>query len=577
MPRRFTAGALVAALLALIAVTATTVSAHPGGDSSRHERTGHGDGPVSHVLLISVDGLHQSDLAWYMRRHPDSELAQLASSGTAYYRAQTPIPSDSFPGMLAQVTGGNPRTTGVYYDAAYSHALLAPDSTCPGGTPGAPVSYDESLDLNPDSIDAGQGLPGLPDGVLAMTSNPFTVIDQSKLPLDPSTCQTISPHQYLKVNTIFDVAKAHGLRTAWSDKHAAYDVLQGPSGHGIDDLFTPEINSVALHHDGTPYGGDWTTDNAATRQYDAYKVQAIVNEIDGYDHTGTGPKVGVPAIFGMNFQTVSTAEKLPRSEGTVGGPQLNGGYLPHTRTPGPLLADALGWLDSELATMADELRAQGLANSTAIILSAKHGQSPQDPTALTRIDDGTIIDGLNSAWRAHLDNPSAPDLVAGGTNDDALMLWLSDRSPEAARFTAQWLMSHPATGTTYNAADPTTAGPSRTLPSSGLVRVFTGRAAARYFGVEPSDPRHPDVWGVVQHGVVYTGGTKKIAEHGGPAPEDRDVPLLVDVPRKKHGKQIGASVETTQIAPTILRLLGLDPSQLQAVQREGTHSLPGLG
>jgi hypothetical protein len=49
-------------------------------------------------------------------------------------------------------------------------------------------------------------------------------------------------------------------------------------------------------------------------QYDSYKVQAILNEIDGYNHSRTA-KVGVPGIFGMNFQTVSTAQKLPSSDG----------------------------------------------------------------------------------------------------------------------------------------------------------------------------------------------------------------------------------------------------------------------
>jgi len=36
-------------------------------------------------------------------------------------------------------------------------------------------------------------------------------------------------------------------------------------------------------------------------------------------------------------------------------------------------------------------------------------------------------------------------------------------------------------------------------------------------------------------------------------------------------------VETTQVAPTILQLLGLDPQSLQAVQHEGTQPLTGLG
>jgi hypothetical protein len=40
---------------------------------------------------------------------------------------------------------------------------------------------------------------------------------------------------------------------------------------------------------------------------------------------------------------------------------------------------------------------------------------------------------------------------------------------------------------------------------------------------------------------------------------------------------VTSPVETAQIAPTILAELGLDPQQLEAVQKEGTQVLPGLG
>ena len=33
--------------------------------------------PSKHVLLISVDGMHQSDLDWYVTHHPSSTLARL--------------------------------------------------------------------------------------------------------------------------------------------------------------------------------------------------------------------------------------------------------------------------------------------------------------------------------------------------------------------------------------------------------------------------------------------------------------------------------------------------------------------
>ena len=109
------------------------------------------------------------------------------------------------------------------------------------------------------------------------------------------------------------------------------------------------------------------------------------------------------------------------------------------------------------------------------------------------------------------------------------------------------------------------------------MKVYAGPASARYFGVPTSDPRHPDVWGVVQVGVVYTGGTGKIAEHGGANPADRDVPIVVYAPGAVHPGCRSQRVETTQIAPTIIQLLGLNPEQLQAVQKEGTRVLPGVG
>jgi hypothetical protein len=510
------------------------------------------------VLLISVDGLHQSDLAAYTAAHPHSALAALVAAGTSYTHARTPVPSDSFPGMVAQVTGGNPATTGVYYDATYNHALLPAGTTaCAGKTPGVLVDYTEDLDRNMTSIDAGQGLPGLPDGVLAMTGTPQDLIDPALLPVDPRTCKPVYPHQYLKVNTVFEVARQAGLRTAWSDKHPAYELLDGPSGTGVQDLFTPEINSQAP---GAAPGDDWTKDNAATQRYDAYKAKAVLNEIDGFDHSG-GHRVGTPAVFGLNFQSVSTAEKLPTSGGQPGG------YLPGGLVPGPVLSSALDFVDHQIGAFTEELKRRHLDRSTTIILSAKHGQSPTDPAALTRIDDSKLLDGLNAAWRAA--HPGAADLVAGSTDDDAMLLWLSDRSPAATAFAKNYLLGVSGIGNDITGAP-------KPFVHSGLEAVHAGADAARYFGTRPGDARVPDVLGLVQHGVVYTGGKKKIAEHGGAAADDRDVPLVISGGLGGRGRVVPASVETTQIAPTILRLLDLDPCALQAVRAEGTEVLPGL-
>jgi hypothetical protein len=151
-----------------------------------------------------------------------------------------------------------------------------------------------------------------------------------------------------------------------------------------------------------------------------------------------------------------------------------------------------------------------------------------------------------------------------------MLLWLSDRSQSAADFVKTYLLTHSAAGNNIG-------GNPITVSASGLKKVYAGAASAALYGVPVSDPRHPDITGIAQHGVVYTGGKAKIAEHGGDDPQDRNVPVLVVVPGLKNGRVIGAPVETTQIAPTILSLLGLNPKELQAVRIEGTKVLPSPG
>jgi hypothetical protein len=512
---------------------------------------------ADHVLLLSVDGMHQSDLDWYVQHHPQSALTALANGGDEFTKAQTPVPSDSFPGMVAQVTGGNPSSTGLYYDDTFNHALLPAGTTpasCATATPGVEVTYFEQLDKNQHSIDAGQGLSGLPDSILGMTANPNTVIDPTQLPVDPTSCQPVYPHSYLQVNTVFEVARAAGLRTAWSDKHPAYEILNGPSGTGVQDLFTPEINSDAPT---VGSSNDWTKVNTLTQQYDSYKVKAVLNEIAGLDHSGTS-HVGVPAIFGMNFQTVSTAQKLPTSGGQPGG------YLADGVTPGPVLSSALDYINTQVQSMLAALDAQHLRGDTVVILSAKHGQSPQEPAALTRIPDGPIIDALNAAWKAQ--THATANLVALSVDDDAMIMWLNDRSPAATTFAKDFLLQRSGTGNDIN-------GNPKPYTASGLANVYAGTDAADFFGAQPGDPRVPDLYGVVQHGVVYTGGQGKIAEHGGADPQDRNVPLVVAGAGVSHHVSRG-TVETTQIAPTILSVLGLNPNYLQAVQMEHTPLLP---
>src|SRR5437899_1213012 len=120
------------------------------------------DHSVKHVLLISVDGLHALDASHYVEAHPQSALAELARHGVSFTNAHTPANSDSFPGLLALVTGGSPITTGMFYDVSYDRTIFDPTNKNCSGQAGNNMIFDESVDLykgnvsqdvlNPDSL-----------------------------------------------------------------------------------------------------------------------------------------------------------------------------------------------------------------------------------------------------------------------------------------------------------------------------------------------------------------------------------------------------------------------------------------
>ena len=178
---------------------------------------------IQHVLLISVDGLHALDVANYVQNNPGSALAELSSHGVTYTNARTPANSDSFPGLLALVTGGSPVSTGLFYDVSYDRTIFDPTNVTCSGPAGNMMVFDETIDLyNANNVSQN-------------------VIDPTKLPRTRDrfgNCVPLYPHSALRTNTIFEVAKQKGLHTAWADKHPAYDLVNGPSGKGVDPFST---------------------------------------------------------------------------------------------------------------------------------------------------------------------------------------------------------------------------------------------------------------------------------------------------------------------------------------------------
>src|SRR5713101_3287448 len=211
---------------------------------------------VRRVLLLSIDGLHAVDLAIFVRSHPNSALAQLSSSGVTYTQASTSKPSDSFPGLMSIVTGGSPISTGLWYEGAYARDLSPAGSDCK--TTGTEIVWDSGIDRDRKLVDGGG-------------------IDPAKLPLDPKKgCTRVYPHDYLRVNTIFEVVRRANMRTAWVDKHPSYEMTNGPSGKGVEDLFTPELAASGA-----------SRNVKAAEIFDDIKINAVLNEINGKDHSGT--------------------------------------------------------------------------------------------------------------------------------------------------------------------------------------------------------------------------------------------------------------------------------------------------
>jgi predicted AlkP superfamily pyrophosphatase or phosphodiesterase len=470
------------------------------------------DPKVDHVLLLSLDGFHDFDLTNYVAAHPASALAKLVSEGRRYSNASAQTPSDSFPGTLAMATGGSPRSTGVYYDVSWDNNLSPAGSDCT--TRGTLVPYNQSINLNANAGDS------------------VADINPAKLPRDPDHgCTVVYPHQFLKVNTIYEVAHAAGLRTAVADKHPSYEILAGPSGTGVDDFYGPEFNAAKA-------------DITKIMANDELKVGAVLNQMDGLDHRGTA-RVGVPAIFGMNFQAPNIGQKFS-------GYTDASGTTPETVTTlGPLsgsspgLAQALDYVDGAVARMLDRLDANGLTDNTMVILTAKHANSPVDRGSLRWVDPAQLTSLINSVQSG---------LTAQVTADTMALIWLRDRSRAADA--ANVLQSNAS--------------------AVGAGTIASGEAVATLFGGQlgGNPARIPDIVVQPARGVVYATPNAKLVDHGSGSAEDTHVPLVVVDPGHDGGVTLGCSVSLRQVAPTILKALGLKPQSLDAVRLEGTKRLP---
>jgi hypothetical protein len=537
--------------------------------------TSLGSGTIKHVLLLSIDGMHAVDfyncangIAGVNSGNPYCpNMAALSQTGINYVGTISSMPSDSFPGIAALVTGGSPKTTGIYYDVAYDRSLAPPAITTgtglAGGTctpyaapPGTTTDYDQGVALDDTKLNGGAPGAGLTEGGIAS-------LDPKKLVRDPANgCAPVYPWNFVRVNTIFGVVHAAGGYTAWIDKHPSYSMVAGPGGSGLDDYYSPEVDSnvVPLPGIATPQGmscvtipdstanlSSWTNSFQNIQCYDALKVRGLLYQISGKTHNGAAAQV--PALFGMNFQAVYIGQSI--NEPTVGA----GGYQNAAALPTQNLLGQIRFVDSEIGLIVGALQSAGLYDNTLIIITAKHGESPIDPAQYVANGSNTPATLLGTAIPT-----SESPLTAGGigaTEDDVSVLWLA---PGASLTSAVSLLK-------TNAA------------AIGLGEIFYGPSLALNFNVgglgAGQDPRSPDILVVPNVGMTYSGSTTMIGDHGGFGHDDTNVIMLVANPNFSP-QTVATTVRTAQVAPTILQALGMEPTALDAVRAEGTEPLPGV-
>jgi len=567
-------------LLLFLAAAFSMATAAAQNDNSQPGHINQRNG-IRQVLLISVDGMHAVDflncangVSGVNNGEPFCPaIAALGKTGVNYVAASTSKPSDSFPGLTAIVTGGSPALTGIYYDVAYSRSLDGPKVQTGNGngpgpcTPGAAptgftTEYEEGIDIDQSKVNGGAPGASLTDGGIAS-------IDPNKLPQDPANgCNGVLPWHFVRTNSIFTVIHQAGGVTAWSDKHPAYSSVSAPIGPAaLDDFYAPEINSNVIGLPGvtTPTGIScaairdpgsdltaWTNSFQNIQCYDTLKVDAILNWIDGKTHLGAGRLKATPNIFGMNFQALSVGQKLIEASSNV-----TGGYLDAAGTPSAALLDEFKFVDASIGAFVNRLKERGLYDSTLIVITAKHGQSPIDPSryvAQTRNGTSPVTLLSNAGYIPYSESTNNPTGI-GPTEDDVSLVWLKSSADTDA--SVKILEDN--------------AGPL----GIGLGQLYYGPSLTLNFNDPTVDPRTPDIIVTPNVGVTYSGSHAKQAEHGGFAHDDTNVVLLLSHPGFAP-KTVSTVVGTAQVAPTILKALGLDPSALDAVRIEGTGVLPAV-
>jgi Type I phosphodiesterase / nucleotide pyrophosphatase len=351
--------------------------------------------------------------------------------------------------------------------------------------------------------------------VLALDASfsPDGTFDTSKAPLDPRNgCTALWPHSLLHVNTIFEVVREKIGPTAWAGESAATTDL-------LSGPSGKGLNDACSFKRGTSPVGDES------------RVAAVLHWIDGKDCTGV-VKAAVPSLFGMSFTSLAAS-------------QAAAGYIDAAGTPSDGLEKSFEFVDASISRMVRELKARQLYDTTWIFVTAPYGQSPMDyrrRRVIPVAQVGAIV------------NEVQPGLVAHISGGDSSLIWLNDSAKTAAVVKAF----------------------GDRAAAIGIQEIYSGARLALTLNSPEKDSRMPDIILQPELGVLWgSPGEAALAAHGGMLDEDTHVALLVSG-AQLTGRYDPTYVPTTQVAPLLLRALGMEKFDLQALHLEHSPALPGI-
>jgi hypothetical protein len=269
--------------------------------------------------------------------------------------------------------------------------------------------------------------------------------------------------------------------------------------------------------------GKGLTEACDTASDDRARVEMLLRWIEG-------PRV--PVLFGMSFTSFAQSQKTD-------------GYRDPLGIFSPGLTNALQLIDNSVDRIVRALKAKQLFDSTWIAIASPYGQSPMDQRQRLVIPASRIAQVLNAA---------IPGGVAHVSSGDAAMIWLRDPANTKKAATAL-----------RDAA-----------VKLGIQDIYWGTRLALTLNTPGKDPRMPDIMLQSRAGVVWTSeGDRSRMFHGGLMDEDTHVALMISGPQLT-GRSDPTYVPTTQLAPLLLRSLGMEKFDLKALHIEHSPALPGI-